>query len=114
MPEHGFHIRKCAVCGFPFSHRHHVYPKSMGGSLSDTILLCPNHHRCAHMIYEMVDAGATDEYILNFGEQYFDEAFQEGFLDEMLVEYRLTKAAIQVARLGLSRWLANAATNLID
>lgn len=112
MPERGFRILRCAVCDFPFSDRHHTYPQSSGGSRSQVIPLCPNHHRCTHMIYRMVDAGATDEYILYFGQIHFDETFRVGFLDDLLTDYRLTKAALQLARITLSRWLVDTATNL--
>jgi len=114
MPERGFRILKCTVCGFQFSDRHHVYPQASGGSRSNVIPLCPNHHRCAHIVYRLVNAGATDEYILRFGEAYFDDAFQTGFLDDFLTDYRLTKAVLQLARRGLSRWLVEAATNRRD
>ncbi len=100
-----FTVRECAVCGYKFSDNHHTYPRHRGGNHSSLIPLCPNHHRYAHMIYQMVDAGATDEYIIQFGQEFFDTAFNVQLLDDLLTDYRQTEAAMELAYGGLVRWL---------
>jgi len=112
MPKrHWFGRLKCTVCGFPFSDWHHVYPQAAGGKRSRVIALCPNHHRYTHMIYAMVDAGASDVYIWQFAEAHFDEAFLIGFMSNLLLEYRHTQAAMTLARTALAQWLMKAALN---
>lgn len=53
----------CAVCGwnghgkYNLVRVHHVIPVSAGGESveSNTLLLCPNHHAIAHMLFGVVD-----------------------------------------------------------
>jgi len=108
-----FRVLRCTVCGFPFSDKHHLYPQAAGGSQSDLIPLCPNHHRSAHMLYAMVDAGATDDYIRQFAEKYFDRVFVTTLLDQLVRNYRETKDAVRLARYALSRWLVKAALSKV-
>jgi len=66
------------------------------------------------MVYAMVDADATDEYIWQFAETHFDETFVTGFLSELLGEYRQTDAIMTLARDALARWLVKAAFRKIE
>lgn len=57
-----FKIRHCAVCGYPFADEHHLR-QGMWRATSPRILLCPNHHRLAHIVYAMVERGDHSQAI---------------------------------------------------
>ncbi|MCC6612084.1 MAG: hypothetical protein IT320_01335 [Anaerolineae bacterium] len=41
----------CAACGYPASHRHHVYDVATHGESERTVALCANCHELQHLIY---------------------------------------------------------------
>jgi hypothetical protein len=41
----------CSACGYPVSHRHHLWDIAMHGENRVTIQLCPNCHELQHLFY---------------------------------------------------------------
>jgi ribosomal protein L37E len=41
----------CAACGYPASHRHHVYDLATHGEHAQTVQLCANCHELQHLLY---------------------------------------------------------------
>lgn len=78
-----FAVRRCVVCGYPFSDRHHLYPKKSGGE--GVTYLCPNHHRFANIIQIIVLNGGSRDAVKKFAQENFDGEFNE-FLDSLLDE----------------------------
>lgn len=80
-------VRPCVVCGYPFSDRHHLYPKRNGGK--ETVLLCPNHHRFANIFQNIF----TTNYMLGermareFAEKNFDKEFNDKMIKAMIDGY---------------------------
>lgn len=90
-------VTPCAVCGYSFSDKHHIWPQSKGGKLLPTILLCPNHHRFANLVQAMLLRGIEQQKIEAFAQQYFDPAFNTTVLAFLIQEQE---------RLGAHGWAA--------
>ncbi len=41
----------CVACGYPVSHRHHVYDLATHGEHTQTVQLCANCHELQHLLY---------------------------------------------------------------
>lgn len=82
-----YRVRPCIVCGYKFSDEHHIHPEVMGREKSPTIILCPNHHRLAHIVQGMVTKNQSLNWILNFAEAEFDAAFNSVGLPLLLSTY---------------------------
>lgn len=79
-----FTRRPCIVCGYPFSDRHHLYPKRNGGT--EITYLCPNHHRYANMLQIVIkNHGVTSAR--DFAQKYFDKEFNDKVLESLIGEY---------------------------
>lgn len=82
-----YKIHPCIVCEFPFSDLHHIHPEKLGRDLSLAIRFCPNHHRCAHILQNMMNSLATSSEILSFSNQHFDSAFNKKALFPLMSVY---------------------------
>lgn len=82
-----FRVRPCFVCDYEFSDEHHIHPEVLGRDKSPTIVLCPNHHRYAHILQTLVIGGASLEEITDFAEEHFDCDFQDLALEFLLSTY---------------------------
>lgn len=84
-----FRIRPCEVCGYPFSDRHHYYPKAQLDPHYNraTILLCPNHHRYANMIQTMLESKQPRDIIQTVAERHFDADFNTKVLNLLIEQY---------------------------
>jgi ribosomal protein L37E len=50
-PTYQERMTPCTACGYPASHRHHLWDVQMHGENRVTIQLCPNCHELHHLIY---------------------------------------------------------------
>lgn len=48
----------CAACGYPASHRHHVYDVATHGESERTVALCANCHELQHLMYNALVNGS--------------------------------------------------------
>lgn len=80
-------VRPCIVCGYPFSDRHHPYPRRDGGK--ETIFLCPNHHRFANIFQNIfiMHGLLGEKRAKEFALENFDKEFNEKMLDELIRAY---------------------------
>ena len=74
------HFNRCEVCGYPYSDMHHIYPRRLGGMA--TIALCPNHHRAANFMQNMIEAWVQDgqdsivwKMMHDYASKHFDAQF---------------------------------------
>jgi hypothetical protein len=44
-------LSDCECCGYPLSHRHHLFPVCKYGENEETIQLCANCHELWHILY---------------------------------------------------------------
>lgn len=44
----------CAACGYPASHRHHIYDLATHGEHTQTVQLCANCHELQHLLYNVL------------------------------------------------------------
>lgn len=79
-------IIPCAVCSYPLSDRHHIWPQAKGGKTLPTIPLCPNHHRFANIVQAMLLKSLERHVIEAFAQQYFDSVFNSAMLDFLISE----------------------------
>jgi len=87
-----FRIRQCTVCGFNFSDEHHIHAEILGKDNSPTIILCPNHHRLAHILQCRLSSKESIRSISNFIDSSFDKNFINKAMPALIREYdRLTK-----------------------
>lgn len=82
------HITPCAVCDYPFSDKHHIWPQSRGGKSLPTIPLCPNHHRFANLVQAMIMQRMEDEQIKAFAYDFFDLDFNVSMLTYLIQQQR--------------------------
>lgn len=83
-----FRVRPCIVCGFPFSDEHHIHPEILGREKSPTVILCPNHHRLAHIVQGMVINNYPETSIFAFADQTLDTGFNAIGLPLLLNAYK--------------------------
>ena len=95
-----YRIRPCVVCGYKFSDEHHIHAELLGRSISPTIILCPNHHRYAHILQVMVSRGEPFESMQKFSHN-FDSAFNEIAGPLLLDVYRRLNSLIKLINLGI-------------
>ncbi|MCC6803957.1 MAG: hypothetical protein IT319_13830 [Anaerolineae bacterium] len=50
-PTYDERITECSACGYPTSHRHHLWDIAMHGENKVTIQLCANCHELHHLMY---------------------------------------------------------------
>lgn len=50
-PTYQERMTPCSACGYPVSHRHHLWDIAMHGENMVTIQLCPNCHELQHLFY---------------------------------------------------------------
>jgi ribosomal protein L37E len=50
-PTYQERMTACSACGYPVSHRHHLWDIAMHGENRVTIQLCPNCHELQHLFY---------------------------------------------------------------
>jgi hypothetical protein len=50
-PTYQERMTPCSACGYPISHRHHLWDIEMHGENKVTIQLCPNCHELQHLMY---------------------------------------------------------------
>ena len=50
-PTYQERMTACSACGYPVSHRHHLWDVAMHGENMVTIQLCPNCHELQHLLY---------------------------------------------------------------
>jgi ribosomal protein L37E len=50
-PTYQERMTACSACGYPVSHRHHLWDVAMHGENKVTIQLCPNCHELQHLLY---------------------------------------------------------------
>lgn len=50
-PTYKERITACSACGYPASHRHHLWDVAMHGENKVTIQLCANCHELHHLMY---------------------------------------------------------------
>ncbi len=50
-PTFNERIKPCAACGYPASHRHHLWDLATHGENEVTVQLCANCHELLHIIY---------------------------------------------------------------
>lgn len=50
-PTYQERMTACSACGYPVSHRHHLWDIAMHGENMVTIQLCPNCHELQHLFY---------------------------------------------------------------
>ena len=50
-PTYKERITECSACGYPASHRHHLWDVAMHGENKVTIQLCANCHELHHLLY---------------------------------------------------------------
>jgi len=50
-PTYSERVTPCTACGYPSSHRHHLWDIAMHGENKVTIQLCANCHELHHLIY---------------------------------------------------------------
>ena len=86
-----YRVRPCFVCGFPFSDEHHIHPEILGRDKSPTIILCPNHHRLAHIVQGMLINSYSESSILGLAEQTFDASFNKTALPLLFSKYEELK-----------------------
>lgn len=79
-------VTPCAVCDYPFSDKHHIWPQAKGGKSLPTIALCPNHHRFANLIQAMMLKALPRPMIESFAQRYFDTAFNTAMLAYLIDE----------------------------
>lgn len=79
-----FSLRLCNVCRYSFSDEHHIKPQASGGKRFEVITLCPNHHRYATLLQQMLDSEYSREDIEAFAHRYFDAPFNEKLLNKLL------------------------------
>lgn len=82
-----YRVRPCIVCGFPFSDEHHIHPEILGRENSPVIILCPNHHRYAHIAQNMARSGQSYKQVEKFARQCFDKDFNEIALPLIISNY---------------------------
>jgi hypothetical protein len=82
------HITPCAVCNYPFSDKHHIWPQSRGGKSLPTIALCPNHHRFANLVQAMIMQRMEDDQIKAFAYDFFDFTFNASVLTQLIEQQR--------------------------
>ena len=70
-----YRVRPCIVCQFPFSDEHHIHPEILGRDQSPTIILCPNHHRVAHILQGIVANDPMRTEVIEFAHATFDASF---------------------------------------
>jgi hypothetical protein len=88
-----FRIRQCVVCGFNFSDEHHINAEILGKDKSPTIILCPNHHRLAHILQcRLSSKQLSIQYTIDFVDSFFDIEFIDKAMPILIREYdRLTR-----------------------
>lgn len=79
-----FSLRVCHVCRYHFSDEHHIKRRASGGKRFEVIALCPNQHRYATLLQQMIDAEYLREDIDAFAFQHFDSGFNEKLLNKLL------------------------------
>lgn len=97
-----YRIRPCVVCGFKFSDEHHIHAELLERSISPTIILCPNHHRYAHILQVKVSRGESFESIQKFSHN-FDSAFNEIAGPLLLDVYKRLDSLKKLINLGLEK-----------
>ncbi|MDX2160779.1 MAG: hypothetical protein SF162_05590 [bacterium] len=50
-PTYKERVTACSACGYPASHRHHLWDVAMHGENNVTIQLCANCHELHHLLY---------------------------------------------------------------
>jgi len=50
-PTYQERMTPCSACGYPISHRHHLWDVATHGENMVTIQLCPNCHELQHLMY---------------------------------------------------------------
>jgi ribosomal protein L37E len=50
-PTYRERLQACSACGYPSSHRHHLWELAMHGENQVTIQLCANCHELQHLMY---------------------------------------------------------------
>ena len=84
-------LRICHVCNYHFSDEHHIKPRSSGGRRFGTVSLCPNHHRFATLVQQMLDGDHQRNEIEEFANQHFDSDFNRKLLNKLLNDnYRVS------------------------
>lgn len=81
-----FQRRCCVVCGFPWSDRHHLRGRTNDPWNLDLLVLCPNHHRCAHILASYVRhrCSPTLDHTRSFCRENFDSEFNSAAVAPVL------------------------------
>lgn len=73
-------ITSCSACGYPTSHRHHLWDIAMHGENQVTIQLCANCHELHHLMYNALAREST---------------YSRKLLTHTLFSYRIEPAIIE-------------------
>jgi ribosomal protein L37E len=88
-PTYRERITACAACGYPASHRHHIYDVATHGEHAQTVQLCANCHELQHLIYNaLVNESDYSRKLVNH--IMYADHLPPGALDKLLQLCRAT------------------------
>jgi len=79
-PSYRERTTACAACGYPASHRHHIYDLATHGEHSQTVQLCANCHELQHLLYNT---------LIN------DSDYSQKLVNHMMVSGRIAPATFE-------------------
>jgi ribosomal protein L37E len=79
----------CAACGYPSSHRHHIYDVATHGENFQTVQLCANCHELQHLLYNaLVNSSEYSKKLINH--MMYSERLLPTTLEKLLMYCRAT------------------------